>query len=341
MKILVTGGCGFVGSNIAVFLKKKLRNSKINTLDNLCRRGSYINYERLKRYKIKNYKFNIEDYSKIKKLPKYDLIIDCCAEAAVEVSKKDVDRVFNTNLIGTFNLLKKCVANKSSLIFLSSSRVYSINLLDKLKSKIKKNIKKHFLIDKLLSTNGAKSIYGFTKFSSEELIKEYSYLFKLKYIINRFGVISGPWQFGKQEQGFVSLWIWSHLNKKKLSYIGYGGKGHQVRDVIHIEDVCELILKQINQFSKKHNLLLNVGGGRNNAISLKTLTQKCQIITANTIKFSIKKKTSVYDIPYFVTDNSKVNNLYKWKPQKSIDDIITDTYLWMIVNLNKIKKYFK
>ena len=114
-----------------------------------------------------------------------------------------------------------------------------------------------------------------------------------------------------------------------------------MRDVIHIEDVCELILKQINQFSKKHNLLLNVGGGRNNAISLKTLTQKCQIITANTIKFSIKKKTSVYDIPYFVTDNSKVNNLYKWKPQKSIDDIITDTYLWMIVNLNKIKKYFK
>ena len=96
-----------------------------------------------------------------------------------------------------------------------------------------------------------------------------------------------------------------------------------------------------NQFSKKHNLLLNVGGGRNNAISLKTLTQKCQIITTNTIKFSIKKKTSVYDIPYFVTDNSEAKNLYKWSPKKNIDDIIFDTFLWMKLNFKKIKLYFR
>ena len=336
MKILITGGCGFVGSNIAIFLKKRLAKSKIDTLDNLSRKGSIINYKRLKKKKINNHKHDVSDFSKIKKLPKYDLIIDCCAEASVEVSKTEVDRVFDTNLIGTFNLLKKCASDKSNIIFLSSSRVYAINKFEKLE----KN-KKKFIPNKNLSTDGPKSIYGFTKFSSEELIKEYAYLYKTKYIINRLGVISGPWQFGKQDQGFVSLWIWSHLMKKKLKYIGFGGTGLQVRDVIHIDDVCELIIKQIKSLSSKYNLLLNVGGGKNNAITLKDLTKKCQKITSNLIKFSSVKKTSIYDIPYFVSDNSKVSKLYKWKPNKNIDDIISDTYFWMKFNIKKLKGYFK
>ena len=341
MKILITGGCGFVGSNIAIYLKNKILNAKIDSLDNLSRRGSVVNYNRLKKYNIKNYKYNIEDYKKVKKIPKYNLIIDCCAEAAVEVSKSQTDRVFNTNLIGTFNILKKCAQDRSNLIFLSSSRVYAIDSLKSLDKRIKKNIKKKFLINNKLTTKGAKSIYGFTKFASEELIKEYSYLFKIKYIINRLGVISGPWQFGRQEQGFVSLWLWKHLNKKGLSYIGFGGKGHQVRDIIHIDDVCDLIYKQIKLFSKKYNRLINVGGGIKNAISLKELTQKCREITLNSIKFSVKKNTSIYDIPYFVTDNSEAKNLYKWSPKKNIDDIIFDTFLWMKLNFKKIKLYFR
>ena len=85
MKILITGGCGFVGSNIAVYLKKKILNVQVDSLDNLSRKGSNLNYIRLKENNIKNFKYNIDDYSKIKKLPKYNLIIDCCAEAAVEV----------------------------------------------------------------------------------------------------------------------------------------------------------------------------------------------------------------------------------------------------------------
>tara|TARA_Y100000590_G_C15557284_1_gene953333 strand:- start:139 stop:1164 length:1026 start_codon:yes stop_codon:yes gene_type:complete len=341
MKILITGGCGFVGSNIAIYLKRKIPKVKINSLDNLSRKGSEINCARLKKYKIKNYKYSVSDFNKIKKLPKHNLIIDCCAEPAIEISKSEVDRVFDTNLIGTFNLLKKCVKDKSKIIFLSSSRVYSIALLNKTKGNLKKYTKIKSLKKNEMSTDGPKSIYGFTKFASEELIKEYAYLFNIRYIINRLGVISGPWQFGKQDQGFVSLWIWRHLNKKNLSYIGFGGKGYQIRDVIHIHDVCKLVHKQIKQFAKKNNILLNVGGGTKNAISLKDLTRKCEKITSNSIKFKVKKNTSIYDIPYYVTDNSKVSNLYKWKPEKSIDDIIKDTHLWMKLNLDKLKNYIK
>ena len=129
MKVLITGGCGFVGSNVAIFLKK--RNFSVSSLDNLSRKGSLFNLKLLRQSKIKNYKIDIGNYKKIKKIPKFDLIIDCCAEAAVEVSRDELDRVFDTNLVGTLNILKKAKKDKSTVIFLSSSRVYPIELLNK------------------------------------------------------------------------------------------------------------------------------------------------------------------------------------------------------------------
>ncbi len=334
MKILITGGCGFVGSNLAIYLKKKRISTQINSLDNLSRKGTLLNLNRLKKNKIKNFKIDISNNKALKKLPKYDLIVDCCAEAAVEASKKEVDRVFYTNLVGTFNILKKCVKDKSKLIFLSSSRVYSINKLQKLK-------KRNFLVDEKFDTFGAKSIYGFCKYSSEQLIKEFSFLHNIKYVITRFGLISGPWQFGKQDQGVVSLWLWRHLNKKKLSYIGFGGKGQQVRDVIHISDVCKLIMLQIKKIGSINNLTINAGGGKKNSISLKNLTKICQKITSNEIKIFSNKKTSNYDIPYYVTNNSQAKKIYKWNPEKKILHIIQDMYKWMLPNKKILIKYIK
>ena len=230
MKIIITGGCGFVGSNLAIYLKENLKNSKIYSLDNLFRKGSEINKKRLDKFGIKNYKFDISNNHKVKNLPKFDLVIDCCAEPAIEASKEDTDRVIFTNLIGTYNILKKCIRHNSKIIFLSSSRVYSINSIRNLikKTNLKKKLNLKFKINEKFDTAGVKSLYGLTKLSSEDLIKEFNYAKKLNYIINRFGVISGPWQFGKQDQGFVSLWVGKHLNKKNLTYIGLGGHGNQL-----------------------------------------------------------------------------------------------------------------
>ena len=334
MKILITGGCGFVGSNLAIYLKEHNLGSKVNSLDNLSRKGTLLNLQRLKKNQIKNFKIDVTNYKALLSLPKYDLIIDCCAEASVEVSKNDIDKVFNTNLLGTFNILKKCAKDKSNIIFLSSSRVYAIKALHNLK-------KKNFLINEKFDTEGAKSIYGYSKYSSELLIKEFSFLYKIKYVINRFGVISGPWQFGKVDQGFVSLWVWKHLNKKKLSYIGFGGKGSQSRDVLHISDVCKLITLQIKKISKIYNLTVNAGGGIKNTISLKELTELCQKVTLNKIKIFSKKNTSDYDIPHFTTDNSKVKKIYKWSPEKDFLSIVKDIYSWMVLNKKILKKYIK
>ena len=342
MRILITGGCGFVGSNIAIYLKKNLKKVKIASLDNLTRKGSNLNKIRLTNYNIENYNINIENLDKAKSLPKFNLIIDCCAEPAIEASRKDPDRVFKTNLVGTFNVLKKCIKDKSNIIFLSSSRVYSI---EKLRGLIKdfnlvKPIKIKTKINENFETSSASSLYGFTKLSSEKLIQEIFYKSNLKYIINRFGVIAGPWQFGKQDQGFVPLWVAKHLFKKKLSYIGFGGKGHQVRDVIHIDDVCNIILLQIKKLKSINNNIFNIGGGAKNSISLLGLTNKCKKLTKNNINIKKVLRTSIFDIPYFVTDNSKILKTYKWRPKKNIDQILKDIFIWLSQN-RKIRNYFK
>ena len=341
MNILITGGCGFVGTNLSLYLKSKKFN--VYTLDNLSRKGSKFNYTVLKKKKIKNFRINIANYKKLKGLRKFDLIIDCCAEAAVEVSRKKIDEVFNTNLIGTFNILKKAKRDKSKIIFLSSSRVNSIKNINKIignNSNLKKKLHINKLIDDKFENSRPKSLYGFTKLASEMLIEEFNYAFGLKYIINRCGVISGPLQFGKQDQGFVSLWVIHHIMKKKLSYIGYGGHGNQVRDVLHIDDLCELIHKQIKIINKIYNKLYTVGGSKISYTSLKNLTKICQNITGNKISINKKVSTSIYDIPYFITDNRKVSRAYKWRPKKNINKIVYDITTWINNNKNLIQKYF-
>ena len=324
------------------FSKKRLKNVNVRTLDNLFRKGSKINRLRLQKFGVKNYNFDIKNYKKITSLGKFDLIIDCCAEPAIEASHREPDRVFDTNLIGTFNMLKKCVKDKANIIFLSSSRVYSIPFLKKIikKKNIDKPIKSKIKIDENFDTSSPSSLYGFTKLSSEKLIQEFSFVNNIKYIINRFGVIAGPWQFGKQDQGFVSLWIARHMFKNKLSYIGFGGHGNQVRDIIHIDDVCEIILIQIKQIKSKHNNIFNIGGGIKNSISLRDLTSKCNKLTGNKLSIAKVKKTSKFDIPYYITDNSKVQRIYKWMPIKNIKNILDDIYFWLLDN-PKIRKYFK
>ena len=338
-KILITGGCGFIGANLCIYLKNK--NYLVYSMDNLSRPGSRYNLKLLKSLRIKNFKIDISNYKKINLLPKFDLVIDCCAEAAVELSRKDIDKVINTNLLGTINILKKIKKDKSNIIFLSTSRVNSINEINKIfpNNKLKNKLKIKKLFDENFQTKSPKSIYGLTKHASEMFIEEFSYAFNIKYIINRLGVVSGPLQFGKQDQGFISLWLWNHITKKNLKYIGYNGLGNQVRDVIHIKDLCEIIEIQIRKFNKINNKLFTIGGSSNNAISLKDLTKICQKITNNKVKFTRIKKTSLYDLPYYVTSNRSISNFYNWKPKKNLNAILSDTYNWLYSQKEIIKKY--
>ena len=125
-----------------------------------------------------------------------------------------------------------------------------------------------------------------------------------------------------------------------MSYIGFGGYGNQIRDVLHINDLCTLIYAQIKKIDKINNRLFTVGGSTKNSISLKKLTKICEKITKNKIKFKKVVKTSIYDIPYYVSDNHLIAKTYKWKPKKNINSIVSDTYLWLLNNKKKLIKYF-
>ena len=333
--ILITGGCGFVGTNLAIYLQRELKNFSVYSVDMLKKNYSKFNLNILKKKKITNYKIDIASKNFLKIRKKFDFIVDCSADPAVEDSRKNTRRVFNNNLKTTLNILEKTKKDKSNIIFISSSRVYPI-----IESNKKFQLKSNSLFDENTKTDGIKSIYGYTKYASELLIKEYSYIFNLKYIINRSGIITGPLQFGKVEQGLISLWLWRHLNNLKLSYIGYGGKGSQIRDILFIDDFSSLIKKQILNFSITNNELFCVGGGRNNSITLKKLTKKCQKLTKNRPYVKSNPNTSKYDIPFFISSNKKIKKFYNWVPTTNLDNILELNLGWLKKDYKKIKKFF-
>ena len=151
-------------------------------------------------------------------------------------------------------------------------------------------------------TDSYRSLYGTTKLASEMLIAEYRQSYGLQAIINRCGILTGPWQMGKVDQGVIVLWLAAHYFKKSLKYIGYGGTGKQVRDFLHVQDLLRLVDYQLNNFASCDGDVLNVGGGRFSNLSLLEMTHLCQKITGNTIDIKAVATERIGDIPIYITD---------------------------------------
>ena len=98
--------------------------------------------------------------------------------------------------------------------------------------------------------DGPRSIYGTTKLMSEYLVDEYADAYGFRFVINRAGLIAGPRQMAKSDQGVIVLWLAAHALEQPLRYIGFGGTGKQVRDILHIDDVCDLVLDQVRHFCR-------------------------------------------------------------------------------------------
>ena len=340
MKILITGGCGFVGSNLAIKLKNKYPHMKIVCMDNLKRRGSEYNIKRLINNNIEFIHGDVrckEDFKNIK----FSLMIECSAEPSVLAGINNSPMyVLNTNLVGTMNCLESVRENKANIIFLSTSRVYSIDKINNMeytKTHTRFDNPSCYGITENFSTDGIKSMYGATKLASEMLINEYRAAYKIGTIINRCGIIAGPWQMGKIDQGVMTLWVLNHMLCKSLSYIGYEGKGFQVRDFIHIDDLFNLIDKQISNFDKLNGELFNVGGGYANSFSLVELTNVCEEIIQHKIKIYADTATRPNDIKWYITNYSKVYSMCDWQPKYNLDKTVKDIYDWLFKYKNDLK----
>ena len=340
-QILITGGAGFVGSALGLGLAQRYPDWKITALDNLKRRGSEFTLPRLKQAGIHFVHGDVrssEDLDPIALQP--DLILECSAEPSVLAGYTSPGYVVQTNLVGTINCLELARQTQADFIFLSTSRVYPISYLNALEfteaetrfqlletqpllGASNHGISEHFPLDQ------ARSLYGTTKLASELLIAEYADAYGIRTLINRCGVLTGPWQMGKVDQGVFALWMAFHYFQKPLKYIGYGGTGKQVRDFLHITDLLDLIDIQISSLEELKGQTFNVGGGISNTLSLAETTQLCQEITGKQIPITPILENRIGDIPIFITDSRKVINATKWQPQRNAKITLTEIYKWI------------
>jgi len=340
--ILVTGGAGFVGSNLALRMRGRYPDARIIAADNLIRRGSELNLPRLAAGNIEFVRADVRhpDDLAFPNIP-FDLILECSAEPSV-LAGYDVGPTYliDTNLNGTVNCLEVARRTNADFVFMSTSRVYPIAALEslavhedatrftltadqKLPGASAKGIAEDFPLA------GARSLYGATKLCSELIIEEYADMYGLRYMINRCGVITGPWQMGKVDQGVFALWMGKHYFNRPLQYIGYGGTGKQVRDFVSIDHLGELVQTQLDRFDALPNRLYNVGGGLASSLSLLETTALCEEITGNRVEITRIAENRPLDVKIYVTDNARVQRDMGWAPAKSPRATLSDIFTWI------------
>ena len=352
--MLITGGAGFVGSNLAVFFKKEFPHMRIFALDNLKRRGSELNIKRLQENGIEFIHGDIRNPEDLDFDTKVDLLLECSADPSFLGGYGESPQyIINTNLVGTINCLELARKDNSDIIFISTSRVYPYDAINSIKTieketrfewceeqsrKIPGWSKKGIDIDFTLI--GPRSMYGATKLCSEIMLQEYIKMYGIRGFINRCGIIAGPWQFGKVTQGVVSLWVAGHIFRKDLSYIGFGGTGKQVRDFIHVKDFFNLLLLQLQRLDSCNGDVFNVGGGRDRSFSLLELTRVCEEVTCNRINILPVLKNRPGDIAIYLSDSTKVHSLFGWKPRIALVDTIEQIAQWIKDHEMSIRQIF-
>ena len=337
--ILITGGAGFVGGNLAVFLKRRHPSTRVIAMDNLHRPGSELNLPRLRGGGVEFVKGDIRFANEFP-TGSFEAIIECSAEPSVLAGYADSpDYLMETNFLGTYRCLEKARQWQSNFLFLSTSRVYPIAPLEAHPWR-ESETRFEWLdvagapissqgVREESASQGARSLYGLTKFASEGLIEEYRAGFGLRAAINRCGVIAGPWQMGKVDQGVVSLWVLRHYFGKPLSYIGYGGTGKQVRDALHVDDLCELVEEQLANFTAWDGWLGNVGGGLGNSISLRELTVICQQIIGRQTTLGKETTNRQADLRLFIADCRRLFARTAWRPRHDVKQTVTDIFNWV------------
>jgi CDP-paratose 2-epimerase len=337
MKIFITGICGFVGSTIARLIREGLPDSEVFGLDNLSRAGSETN-RRLGAYGIRACHGDIRFASDLENLTPAEWVIDAAALPSVLAgvdNRSSSRQLVEHNLFGTVNILEYCRRSNAGLILLSTSRVYAIRPLSELPLQVDgqrfvprfSKIELHGIspagVSEEFSTAAPVSLYGVTKLASEALALEYGDTFGIPVWVNRCGVLAGAGQFGTAEQGIFSFWLHAWRARKPLQYVGFGGRGLQVRDCFHPEDLADLVLKQLQSSETKSHRICNVAGGIDQSMSLLEVSEWCAE------RFGLHQvasdpKERLFDIPWMVLDSTRARAVWNWQPRRSLSSVLTE-----------------
>lgn len=338
MRILITGICGFVGSALAEELRRRLApGAKISGIDNLSRRGSEGNWERLSGMDIELAHGDVRCASDFEDLPDVDWVIDAAANPSVlaGLAPGSSRRLMEHNLVGTLNILEFCKRYRAGFILLSTSRVYSPAALESLRMRVQNaaftpetdqewpvGVSPKGLSE-ACPTAPPISLYGASKLASEALALEYGHAFGFPVWVNRCGLLAGAGQFGKSDQGIISYWIQAWVKDEPLRYIGFGGRGHQVRDVAHPRDLASLIAQQTADPQRTTERICNIGGGAANTISLAQLSAWCAD-RFRPRQVGSETEGRPYDAPWLVMDSNLAETLWSWRPETPMQSILSE-----------------
>ncbi len=358
MHVLVTGGCGFIGSHVALHLRDA--GHQISVMDNLVRRGSERNVAVLSRHGVSFFHGDVRNPEDLGNLPAdIELICDASAQPSVVTGYGNPLFDITNNGLGAIHVLEYARPRHIPLIFWSSNRVYGADRLNALPRRETSTrfeydadawnrlpleqrpagfhpvhgVAEDFSID-----GGQRGIYGLSKLIADAACQEYAQAYDLPIVVNRFGVISGAGQFGHTDQGWVVWWAIAHWFRLSLTCLGWQGK--QVRDILFVEDMLELLDLQINRIARFRGEVFNLGGGAANSVSLREATTAMQEICSRTAPIAYTDKARQADIALYWTDNRKTERQLGWKPKTDLHSGFTRIFDWIRENEKELRERY-
>jgi CDP-paratose 2-epimerase len=351
VRVLVTGGAGFVGANVSISLGRRHPDWEITAFDNLRRRGSELNLVRLREADVRFVHGDVRQIGDLEDVGEVDAVVECSAEPSVLAGlDSGLDFLVQTNLFGAYNCLEVARRHGAVFVLLSTSRVYPVGPLSSLR--LDEDETRYELADaqairgvssegvaEEFPLEGARTFYGTTKLAAELLVTEYAEAFGVPGIVNRCGVIAGPWQMGKVDQGVFTYWLLSHYFGRPLAYLGYGGSGKQVRDLLHVNDLVDLLEDQLQSPETWAGRTFNVGGGRPVSLSLLELTALCREITGRSVAVNgAPDEPRVGDVPVYISDCRRLFGHTDWRPQRRASEILADIFEWAQSNERAVRE---
>jgi len=335
MKILITGGAGFIGCNSSKYFLD--HGHDVTIFDNFSRKGTESNLKWLKesypnvgvvRADVRNADATSSEIAK-----GYDVVLHLAGQVAVTTSVVNPREDFDINALGTFNMLEGCrlAAKKPIVIYSSTNKVYG-GMEDVETHEINGRYEYKDLVNgvpenRLLDFH---SPYGCSKGAADQYVRDYARIYGLKTVVCRQSCIYGYRQFGVEDQGWVAWFIIATILGKDLTIYG---DGKQVRDILFVEDLVRAYDMCIQNINKVSGQVYNIGGGAGNQMSLLELLAFLEKFTGKEIKTAFADWRPG-DQPVFVCDIAKAKADFGWEPSVSVEEGVKKLYDWVDTNKN-------
>jgi CDP-paratose 2-epimerase len=335
-KVLITGGAGFIGSNLAARLLQKPETHLV-IFDNLSRVGAEINLEWLKSKAHKGQMQIVRgDIRDTDALTEYahgvDEIYHFAAQVAVTTSIENPREDFEINAQGTLNVLEAArkSGKKPFMLFTSTNKVYgALSSESVVPGATAYNVSGSSFMGFDESTLlDFHSPYGCSKGAADQYVRDYARIYQLPAVVFRMSCIAGPRQLGNEDQGWVAHFLYSIASGREINIYG---NGLQVRDILHVHDLIDAMQAVQKNLSITCGQVYNVGGGVKRAFSVLEIINKIERMTKKHSR-SIYSDQRPGDQALYISNTNKLEKHTGWKARRNIRDILEDIYKFWKAN---------